>query len=154
LNAFWSGLQSNRKGGSPDNETLLKMKFPRKSFVTHKKFQYGFILCLGVFGGLLALLDSWIHAYISRQDPDKMMSVHSIAMVSGVVLLIFVPIVLAVLIFTNRIAGPLLRLQKHMELAGKGEIPPNFKFRDKDFFCDLEGPYNLILERLRNAERP
>jgi nitrogen fixation/metabolism regulation signal transduction histidine kinase len=128
------------------------MKFPRRSFVTHKRFQYGFILCLGIFGGLLGLLNSWIQVYIAQQNPDKT-GLISIVVIVGVLLIVCAPVVIVALIFTNRVVGPLLRLQRHMESAAKGETSSNFKFRDKDVFRDLEEPYNQILERLRNAEK-
>jgi methyl-accepting chemotaxis protein len=126
------------------------MKFFRKSFVTHKRFQYGFVLALGVFGGFLTLLNIWIQFYIAQRDPSKGALIAALT-VAGVLVLVCLPIVLGSLIFTNRISGPLLRLKDHMEAAAKGEITSDFKFRDKDLIRDIEVPYNEILRIIRNS---
>jgi nitrogen fixation/metabolism regulation signal transduction histidine kinase len=128
------------------------MKFHRKKFVTHKKLQYGFVLALGILGGILGLMNSWIQAYLSESDPQRT-HLTALLTVAGVLVLVCGPIVLAALVFTNRVAGPLKRFQGHMEAAAKGDIQLNFKFRDKDLFKDLETPYNQILEKLKTLDK-
>jgi methyl-accepting chemotaxis protein len=135
---------------SADDAIVEGMKFYRRNFVTHKRFQYGFILYLGIFGGLLGLMNSWIQLYLSRPDTERTLLV-TILTVGGVALVVFVPIGLVSLVFSNRIAGPLKRFQNHLEAVARGETLEGFKFREKDFFRDLEKPYNEILERLRNS---
>ena len=53
------------------------------------------------------------------------------------------------LIMTNRVAGPIYRLQRHMKatIAGK-EIGP-FKIRKGDFFQDVAITYNEVMEHER-----
>ncbi len=54
------------------------------------------------------------------------------------------------LILSNRVAGPIYRLQKHINdmLAGKNTGDVNF--RDKDFFQELAVSFNKLVGQLRN----
>lgn len=50
--------------------------------------------------------------------------------------------------FTNKIVGPIYRLQSHMEKITRGETRSSIQFRDGDFFCDLAETYTKLLDFL------
>ncbi|MFN5709871.1 MAG: hypothetical protein ACK48X_17590, partial [Planctomycetota bacterium] len=50
--------------------------------------------------------------------------------------------------FSNRFAGPMVRLRRFMkELGEVGDAPP-LKFRDDDFWSELAKDFNLCRERI------
>ena len=46
------------------------------------------------------------------------------------------------LVVTNRIAGPIYRLTKHLKSVAKGETTADLRFRDGDFFKEVETTFN------------
>lgn len=53
------------------------------------------------------------------------------------------------LILSNRVAGPIYRLMKHIDEILAGKHTNNVKFRDKDFFLDLSHSFNKLMEFFR-----
>lgn len=53
------------------------------------------------------------------------------------------------LILSNRVAGPVYRLHKHLTAVVNGETKEDVKFRDKDFFPELAVVVNRLLELYR-----
>jgi nitrogen fixation/metabolism regulation signal transduction histidine kinase len=57
--------------------------------------------------------------------------------------------------FTNRFAGPVLRLRAAMRQVARGEAAPPLSFRDDDFWQELAADFNRIAARLSNeSKRP
>jgi hypothetical protein len=50
------------------------------------------------------------------------------------------------LLLSHRVAGPLYRLRKHLELVSEGKGHGNVKFRDKDYFPELADACNRAFE--------
>ena len=57
------------------------------------------------------------------------------------------------LIITNRIAGPIYRLRKHMEGVASGQEITEITFRKADYFAELIEPYNKIMKQLRDSKK-
>lgn len=51
------------------------------------------------------------------------------------------------LILSNRVAGPIYRMQTHMKDLLDGKDVGPIKFRDKDFFLELAEQYNEVLKK-------
>lgn len=51
--------------------------------------------------------------------------------------------------FSNKVAGPILRLKNHIESVARGETTGDVSFRKGDFFRDLAAAYNEQMKRLR-----
>jgi aconitase B len=50
--------------------------------------------------------------------------------------------------FSNRFAGPIVRLRRFLrELGENGEVPP-LKFRDDDFWMEIAKEFNVCRERI------
>lgn len=74
----------------------------------------------------------------------------------GAIVVCFVAVlVLALLGFvvSNRIAGPVFRLRKHMQGIAAGEEPKPVQFRKGDQFASLADDYNRVIDRLKQAEQ-
>ena len=52
--------------------------------------------------------------------------------------------------FTNRFAGPVLRLRAAMRQVARGEAAPPLSFRDDDFWQELAADFNRIAGRLNS----
>src|SRR5206468_4748451 len=58
----------------------------------------------------------------------------------------------AAIFLSHRIAGPLYRLERHLEGVAEGKEPTDVKFRKGDFYQHLAEACNKVMARLR--ERP
>jgi hypothetical protein len=57
-------------------------------------------------------------------------------------------ILLDLLIFSNRFAGPLFRLKRHLHELARGSQPPEFRPRTGDYYQDLISDLNTVQKRL------
>lgn len=67
----------------------------------------------------------------------------------GLLMLTLMPAFLIdVVRFSNRFAGPIVRLRRFLrELGQNGEVPP-LKFRDDDFWMEIANEFNVCRERI------
>jgi hypothetical protein len=73
------------------------------------------------------------------------------AMVASLLLL---PMVLMdVLRFSNRFAGPMVRMRRTLEALARGESVEPLRFRDADFWQGLADQVNLVAERISKLEQ-
>ena len=57
----------------------------------------------------------------------------------------------AAIFLSHRIAGPLYRLERHLEEVGAGKEPSDVKFRKGDFYEHLAEACNKVMGRLRES---
>jgi methyl-accepting chemotaxis protein len=55
------------------------------------------------------------------------------------------------IVLSHRIAGPLYRLQRHLEAVGAGKDPADVHFRKGDLYQQLAEACNKVMARLREA---
>jgi hypothetical protein len=53
--------------------------------------------------------------------------------------------------FSNRFAGPMVRVRRTLKQLANGESPPNIALRHRDFWCEIGDDINEINQRLRQA---
>lgn len=88
---------------------------------------------------------------------DRLWIVIGPVLLGSVVLL---PLVLMdCLRLSNRLAGPMVRIQRAMEQAAAGQRPDSITFREKDFWKEFSVHLNQVIERMEEAglfeaERP
>jgi len=58
---------------------------------------------------------------------------------------------LAAIFLSHRVAGPLYRLQRHLEDVGSGKDPVDVRLRKGDLFQSLAEACNKVMARLRGA---
>jgi len=64
------------------------------------------------------------------------------------------PFVFDTMKLSNRFAGPMCRLRQIMRDVADGEEVNELKFRDGDFWGDVAGDFNRMVERLREDAKP
>src|SRR5262249_28071198 len=63
-------------------------------------------------------------------------------------LFFYVCVFVIAVLFSNRLAGALFRLRKHMRSTAKGEPASPIRFRSDDYFIELNSAYNELIESL------
>lgn len=115
------------------------------------------VLSLAVVGMLTAT--GWVYyspglAAIA-DSPEKLKSLLvglvAALLVSGLLL----PVVLYDLVrFTNRFAGPMVRLREAMQRAAAGESVEPIRFRDGDYWQEFADAFNAMQSRLDSETAP
>lgn len=54
------------------------------------------------------------------------------------------------ILFSNRLAGPIYRMRRHMDDFAQGKTVPPLKFRKEDYFSELEDSYNRLINAKQN----
>ena len=111
-----------------------------------------FYWALCQLGFALSVFSVWrLDGY--SQDPGRITASPSRIIFAGVVLsLLLLPIALLDIIrYSNRFAGPLLRLRRGLARLAQGEDAQPIYFRKKDFLLDSGRDFNLVLERLNKV---
>jgi methyl-accepting chemotaxis protein len=84
-------------------------------------------------------------AYVAQREADF----DRLCLLIGVVQ--FVLFNAMAIVLSHRIAGPLYRLERHLEEVGTGKEPVDVKFRKGDLYQPLAEACNTVLARLRDA---
>ena len=142
------------------------MTNPRRIFLLHRKYQ---LTTIGMNLGL-ALIAIVVFYFQNRYlftkftqvgpgeewqvDPMIMELVQQeqarMQMTFGLTALVILLAFLGIgVVLSHRVAGPLYRLQKHMEDIASGREVSEVKFREKDFFPELAETFNRMIRRLK-----
>ncbi len=138
------------------------MAYKRSIFLINKPFQlrHSFYVCSWLF--VLSLIYPWIiytlfNYFLAYMKLDPMgPELARIESTKGdmLKLLAFLQILFLVVTFSvnifisHRIAGPLYKLRRFFEQAGKGNMSPKLQFRKGDHFQDLAMSYNEMMTGL------
>ncbi|MBL7716763.1 MAG: methyl-accepting chemotaxis protein [Bdellovibrionales bacterium] len=57
------------------------------------------------------------------------------------------------LILSHRVAGPVLRIQKHLDKLADGKTMEDVQFREKDYFPELAGSVNAFAAKYKKLAR-
>lgn len=131
------------------------------------KLKFGLELCVLTIAGMLAVTlflyfvtskdlgDSYGRAIYTIYDlkirifPLIFASFYSIFVLT----LVTIAIALISVFFSHRIAGPIFRIEKSLELIGKGDLTVNTKFRGKDQLTGLADEINDMVRALNHSVR-
>jgi len=117
----------------------------RRKYIVDAKFQWTIVL----FGVVISMLTSLMHIMIARLGVVKTLPPNVTIIVF---VLFYLGIVVLGILFSNRLAGPLFRLRRHLHEAVAGKRLQKIFFRDKDFFSDLNQAYNAYVDSLPPPE--
>ena len=90
--------------------------------------------------------------YFGKVNPFEILSDVSYKIIIRVTLvLILTLIIIGVygVVFLHRVAGPVYRFRQTLLKVNRGEMPPDIKLREGDFFHEMASDINVILRRLR-----
>ena len=141
----------------------------RKQFIINPRFQYRMIgnvmVLVGIIVGVLYLADLFLfyrlnetgkniglppeHVYFLFINQQKvLMNWIFLATASAVTMLAFA----WGLLHSNRIAGPIYRLCKHLREITERNVVEDVNFRKNDYFPELADSVNLFFRHQRNSE--
>lgn len=141
------------------------MKFRRKQYITHKKYQFrmlGVLLSVVLVGTLVMtfvthyLLLSSIVDFTSvhgRPPTGKELIVTSFKPLIIIIPAIFLILAAIVIFISHKIAGPLYRLKMYMDKVSKGDLSVKLKFRDHDEIHDVAESFNDMVESLKKPKK-
>ena len=144
---------------------MPNMPHKRKQYVVKKGFQLryvGRIVGIAVFSAVVSgytiYYNAWIQlgeklAYVYPQG--QLVDIFRRVNLSLAVSMFFVVIfcIGVGLIFSHRIAGPIDRMKKFLEAAGKGDYSQRIILRKKDELQDLAEAMNKLVEKLESEKK-
>ncbi|MEZ4649514.1 MAG: hypothetical protein R3E97_12170 [Candidatus Eisenbacteria bacterium] len=153
--------------GSSDPMTPFQRLMRRKRFLIHKKLQYQLLLgtlwhVILIFVIAVAILFVPLMVQLATNDPSSdtaLRAANHLLYLHGrfwpTLVLVAVFIGLDALRTSHRIAGPLLRFSRALEVVREGRIPKTIVLRDGDFLLDECARINEAIElaEARSLER-
>jgi prepilin-type N-terminal cleavage/methylation domain-containing protein len=130
----------------------MKRNYRRKRFLILYPLQLGLVAYASFFFALGALTTKLIET-LNLEGPIYLFGVTFPAF-----LLLLVPFAVAILTvywgfrLTNRIAGPIFNLHRHMSQAADQENYSELRFRKGDYFRDVERAYNHLIKKIRSKD--
>lgn len=123
----------------------------RRVYIVESKFQWTVV----IYTFAISLLTSIVHITISQLIAiDHIQQLTSLSMVNvgpklaiaGIIVFLYLCIFIIAILFSNRLAGPLYRLRRHMKDVAEGKKTPRLSFRKNDYYSNLQESYNNLLE--------
>lgn len=134
---------------TPDRK---KVSFWGRNYLINTKLQLlitGYTL---LFGLSMSLFVGFLTVYLQSAAMYDTSSIYSLSIVVGFFVMTILLQIIMGWYLTNKIAGPLYSLKKHMTAVLANENPEPLKFRKDDFFIDVAEDYNKVIDLL-NHER-
>ena len=142
----------------------MPTKPQRKTYLVDRKVQGGllikaatyWLLSLAVVGGLTFI--GWIFVSpgvdVLVQIREHLPSLFGMLVVAIVCSLIVLPVLLYDLSkHTNRFAGPVFRLKRHLQALAEGQSVAPLSFREGDYWMEIAESFNGVLSKLQALER-
>ena len=114
----------------------------RKSLFVASKFQIFFIVYSIVVSMVPVLMLNLARFFTLPESSTGMM-----LMVWGLTVSILVLLFLTSYVLSNRLAGPIYRIQKHVDLVVSGQTQEKIKLREGDFFIELADSVNQLIRK-------
>ena len=147
-------------------EKSKKSKLWRAKYIINPRFQFfmiGFALIQSFLAiGILYALNVYFfhrfnsmgvasgipsnHIYFQFLNEQQLFFGQAILVVSAVLGALIVG---SVVVVSHRIAGPIYRMNKHIEEIAKGESPKEINFRKSDFFPEISEVFNKMVLKLK-----
>jgi methyl-accepting chemotaxis protein len=144
------------------------MRLTRKSYFVNPRLQLQLILganilaliSVALISTLMFYSESQVHSYGAALNlsPNHPFMAHvaqqeayfaRMCLVIGVIQ--FLLFNLTAIFLSHRIAGPLYRLERHMEDVAAGKEPSDVKFRKGDMYLHLADACNKVMARMRET---
>lgn len=130
----------------------------RKYFFVQKRLQSKYILVAVVCsllaalltGGMYALYWSIANKVIIGENPDMWATYRDANIVAGCILVLWLVLVtIASLVTSNKIFGPLVRIQSYIKRVGEGNFEERIALRKGDDLKPLADALNEMVENLK-----
>lgn len=125
---------------------MQKVPFHKKRWLVPSKIQKDliiYIICLSLLSQLALI------SHMMANDPMNGPYVYAMAILIKV---FFVGYIIYGFWLSNRIVGPLIRLQQHMDEVADGKTDSEIQFRTKDYGHELAESFNAVMKNRINSE--
>ncbi len=127
------------------------LRFYQRRYLINSKLQVGVMLYSATVAAVVSIVNQ-IFRFMLSEESGPIMGIDPMILLWALSCGIIMVTVLFGFYFTNRIAGPIFRIQRHMEkFVETGEIAP-FSVRKDDYFQELMIDYNKFLEKLKQLK--
>jgi sensor histidine kinase YesM len=128
------------------------MKSKRFKLLINKKFQLTMLTYTIAVAIVAILCAGFLQSLIMPTDcmPPNLEDLGPLLWVAlGIIAVLLTVMTLITIILTNRIAGPIYRLQVHMKSLIRGEPVEDLTIRDSDYFVEVVQGYNELIKKLK-----
>lgn len=120
-----------------------------RRYIVYPRIQILFLLYTTSIGVLIPIVVLLALKFLSSNSTG----IFSFLIISSLFITVLTSIIWSALIFSNRIVGPIYRLQMHMNSTIKNRrIAQEISFRQKDFFSELAQSYSEILKLIEDPK--
>jgi len=124
----------------------------RRMLIINERLQFGIVAYCLLFGTIINM-EVIVSQLFLAQRVDKIDMTHFPILVPMVFLITFIIAIIAGFFVSNRIAGPIYRLKRHMIDLIDGKKCSELTFRKKDYFTEIIPVYNELLKKYNLTDR-
>lgn len=133
----------------------------RKKIIVDGKFQWtvvGYTLLISMLTSMVNQTVERIEIYREMQQRDGIIGIMNAYIRPELMKplaygIFYLGVLFVALIFSNRLAGPLYRLTRHMRESAHGKQVVKIFFRHNDYYTDLNHAYNELADAVNRRER-
>ncbi len=133
----------------------------RRKYIVDKKFQWtvvGYTILISMLTTMVHQTIDRIESYRDLQQRDGIVGILSSYMQPEHMKLVaygtfYLGVFIVAIIFSNRLAGPLYRLRRHMIESAHGKQIVKIFFRHNDYYTELNHAYNELADAVNRRER-
>jgi signal transduction histidine kinase len=131
-------------------DSRSQIPFYRRKLIVRSRFQYGVVAMVAIAFLLGSAITQLFYAlHLPSIDSTEVFSARDATWIAvGVAISTLIPCLYFTLVLSNRLAGPIFRLIRHMDEVARGGSPNPISFRSRDFNPDLAETYNRLLARI------
>lgn len=123
----------------------------RRQLIVHPRIQYLLLtlsLAFLIIGGAVTL--NLVKLLETQALADDLAPTQHYIPIFGLTLLVFISMLAANLLVSNRIVGPVYRLKRYMDALANGQDLGAMKVRDDDYFSEVAESYNKMIEKIKS----
>ncbi len=129
-----------------------KLRFYQRRYIIYPKLQFE-VLLYSLAVSIVVSIANQIFRFLSSRENEVFLGINSSLTLYFLNFLLLILIVFLGFHFTNRIAGPIYRVEKQLKEILAGKDIHSIKIRKNDYFQDFVDVQNQILERLKSNQK-
>ena len=158
-----TSINSNSNIGAPERTYKRQVK----NIIIHRPMQREFSFMLIALFMVASAAVAWIihqtirdaafggGLYYGKINPFQVLSEVSYQVIIRVSLVLMAALLIIGgygVVFLHRVAGPVYRFRKTLLSLNRGEMPPDIKLREGDFFHEMAHDINVTLKKFRDDQ--
>ncbi len=144
-------MEEKSKVSKSQNPLSSNLKFYQRRYLVNSKLQYE-ILLYSVAVATVVSIGNQSFRLLLTDEARPILGIEPFVFLWIVNALMVFAISFFGYLFTNRIAGPMYRLNKHLEEIVRGGEIKEISVRKRDYFQDVMHSYNKLLIQMKNLK--